>query len=162
MREILFRGKTSDGEWVYGYIGTAFTMDENRKVKLRHFTALDCLGCSSQVIVLDETIGQYTGLTDKNGVRIFEGDIVHCVSKLDSADMVVIFECGQFRMVLAEKYHEYQTNAGYYDINCFEKEVIGNIHDNPELLEAAAKPAAKNIAQRGLAPATENFELMEG
>ena len=52
-----------------------------------------------------------------------------------SADMVVIFECGQFRMVLAEKYYEYQTNVGYYDINCFAKEVIGNIHDNLELLK---------------------------
>lgn len=56
------------------------------------------------------------------------------MSKLDSADMVIIFECGQFRMILAEKYHEYQTNVGYYDINCFAKEVIGNIHDNPKLL----------------------------
>ena len=41
-------------------------------------------------------------------------------------------------------------------------EVIGNIHDSPELLKTAAKPAAKNIAQSTLAPATENFELMEG
>lgn len=49
--------------------------------------------------------------------------------------MFVIFECGQFRMVLAEKYHEYQTNVGYYDINCFVKEVIGNIHDNPTILK---------------------------
>ena len=49
--------------------------------------------------------------------------------------MVVIFECGQFRMVLSENYHNYQTNTGFYDINCFDKKVIGNIHDNPELLK---------------------------
>ena len=141
MREILFRGQTRrKGEytvnmagdkcksnWVYGGIFPQnkdgdFAIIYQQEPEIRKFT------------VYAETVGQYTGLTDKNGVRIFEGDIVHCVSKLDSADMVVIFECGQFRMVLAEKYHEYQTNVGYYDINCFAKEVIGNIHDNPELL----------------------------
>ena len=158
MHEILFRGKRFDnGKWVEGYVGTAFTMDENRKIKLRHFTALDCLGCSSQVIVLDETIGQYTGLTDKNGVRIFEGDIV----------------TGWFNHEKIVGYIFYGGNAqffiqrdGIYGIgldnaDCW-LEVIGNIHDNPELLETTAKPAAKNIAQSGLAPATENFELMEG
>ena len=125
MREFLLRGKRTDnGEWITDsetYIRDGdgiWLSDENLNV----------------VTVIPETVGQYTGLTDKNGVRIFEGDIVHCVSKLDSADMVIIFECGQFRMILAEKYHEYQTNVGYYDINCFAKEVIGNIHDNPELL----------------------------
>lgn len=132
MREILFRGKRTDsGEWVEGDL---------LQIKYYNKPIIECkimpqTPVSSAYPVLSETIGQYTGLTDKNGKRIFEGDIVHCVSKLDSADMVVIFECGQFRMVLAEKYHEYQTNVGYYDINCFAKEVIGNIHDNPELME---------------------------
>lgn len=130
MREILFRGKRTDcGEWVKGYlyithIGAHEIGSYDAEINIERFT----------FDVIPETVGQFTGLTDKNGVRIFEGDIVHCVSKLDSADMVIIFECGQFRMILAEKYHEYQTNVGYYDINCFAKEVIGNIHDNPELL----------------------------
>ena len=130
MREFLFRGKRTDnGEWVKGYlyithIGAHEIGSYDAEINIERFT----------FDVIPETVGQYTGLTDKNGVRIFEGDIVHCVSKLDSADMVIIFECGQFRMILAEKYHEYQTNVGYYDINCFAKEVIGNIHDNPELL----------------------------
>ena len=130
MREVLFRGKRTDnGEWVKGYlyithIGAHEIGSYDAEINIERFT----------FDVIPETVGQYTGLTDKNGKRIFEGDIVHCVSKLDSADMVIIFECGQFRMILAEKYHEYQTNVGYYDINCFAKEVIGNIHDNPELL----------------------------
>ena len=130
IREVIFRGKRTDnGKWVKGYlyithIGSHEIGSYDAEINIERFT----------FDVIPETVGQYTGLTDKNGKRIFEGDIVHCVSKLDSADMVIIFECGQFRMILAEKYHEYQTNVGYYDINCFAKEVIGNIHDNPELL----------------------------
>ena len=121
-------GDKCESHWVYGGIFPQnkdgdFTIIYQQEPEIRKFT------------VYADTVGQYTGLTDKNGVRIFEGDIVHCVSKLDSADMVIIFECGQFRMILAEKYHEYQTNVGYYDINCFAKEVIGNIHDNSELLK---------------------------
>ena len=136
MREILFRGKQTDnGEWIEGAY-SPFHLNFGEREEKPHIIIIsddediDGLWCE----VIPETVGQYTGLTDKNGKRIFEGDIVHCVSKLDSADMVIIFECGQFRMILAEKYHEYQTNVGYYDINCFAKEVIGNIHDNPELL----------------------------
>ena len=72
---------------------------------------------------------------EKNGKRVFEGDIVYCKSRLDNAIMVVIFECGQFRMVLSENYRSYQTNSGFYDINCFDKEVIGNAYDNHELLK---------------------------
>ena len=123
MREILFRGKAST-EWVYG--------------DLRHLNdgrvAVRKDGEIYPYEVIPETVGQYTGLTDKNGKKIFEGDIVYCKSRLDNANMVVIFECGQFRMVLSENYRNYQTNSGFYDINCFDKEVIGNIHDNPELL----------------------------
>lgn len=136
MREVLFRGKQTDnGEWIEGAY-SPFHLNFGEREEKPHIIIIsddediDGLWCE----VIPETVGQYTGLTDKNGVRIFEGDIVHCVSKIDSADMVIIFECGQFRMILAEKYHEYQTNVGYYDINCFAKEVIGNIHDNPELL----------------------------
>ena len=126
--------RTYNGKWVEGCLvvtpqGDAYIISTAETKRDVNVLINQC-----SLNVDPETIGQFTGLTDKNGKRIFEGDIVHCVSKLDSADMVVIFECGQFRMVLAEKYHEYQTNVGYYDINCFAKEVIGNIHDNPELL----------------------------
>ena len=139
MREILFRGKRlHDNKWIYGnfvsdcegdphIIEPRFFYEDGHHLQYEDNT-------DTPVFIIPETVGQYTGLTDKNGVRIFEGDIVHCVSKIDSADMVIIFECGQFRRILAEKYHEHQTNVGYYDINCFAKEVIGNIHDNPELL----------------------------
>ena len=131
IREVIFRGKRTDnGEWIEGSLLGIDWCDKPSTYSIAPNTPVSVF-----YSVIPETVGQYTGLTDKNGVRIFEGDIVHCVSKIDSADMVIIFECGQFRMILAEKYHEYQTNVGYYDINCFAKEVIGNIHDNPELME---------------------------
>lgn len=149
MREILFRGKRTDnGEWVEGDVHKNIDFSKAHihpnGERVRSFD------------VLPETVGQYTGLVDKNGVRIFEGDIV----------------TGWFNHEKIVGYIFYGGNAqffiqrdGIYGIgldnsDCW-LEVIGNIHDNPELLETAAKPADKNIAQSGLAPATENFELME-
>ena len=126
MREILFRGKRKyNGEWVEGFYYKDLWSDN------AHYIIYD----GTDYEIIPETVGQYTGKTDKNGKNIFEGDIVYCKSRLDNAIMVVIFECGQFRMVLSENYRSYQTNSGFYDINCFDKEVIGNIHDNPELLK---------------------------
>ena len=128
MREILFRGKRKyNGEWVEGFYYKDLWSDN------AHYIIYD----GTDYEVIPETVGQYTGKTDKNGKNIFEGDIVYCKSRLDNAIMVVIFECGQFRMVLSENYRSYQTNSGFYDINCFDKEVIGNIYDTPELLKGA-------------------------
>ena len=151
MREILFRGSPKDdttrhffadiwkdnckGSFVYGSL--IINKDRYYICVSALCTINSCInnGMTSMIEVIPETVGQYTGLTDKNGKMIFEGDIVYCKSRLDNANMVVIFECGQFRMVLSENYRSYQTNSGFYDINCFDKEVIGNIHDNPELLK---------------------------
>ena len=126
MRTILFRGKRKyNGEWVEGFYYKDLWSDN------AHYIIYD----GTDYEVIPETVGQYIGKTDKNGKNIFEGDIVYCKSRLDNAIMVVIFECGQFRMVLSENYRSYQTNSGFYDINCFDKEVIGNIYDTPELLK---------------------------
>lgn len=130
MREILFRGKRlGNGEWVQGYyvncFGPGCEPNETRYYIVEYPGALH--------EVYTSTVGQYTGLTDKNGKRIFEGDIVHCVSRMDAANMVVIFEDGEFRMVLCERYKNYVPGGGYYAFRCFDKNVIGNIHDNPEL-----------------------------
>ena len=135
----LFRGKRKDnGEWIEGnLINCAFFNNDGFPI----FYILDIdnieYDCWEDIAVeirylevIPETVGQCTGLKDKNGKLIFEGDIVYCKSRLDNANMVIIFECGQFRMVLSENYRSYQTNSGSYDINCFDKEVIGNIHDN--------------------------------
>ena len=143
MREILFRGKRTDnGEWVEGFY--LYTNENTQPVIID-------MECCSNVIIL-ETVGQYTGLTDKNGTKIFEGDIVKHYSSV-------------YEISYIKKYTRFAGRDGsciFAGIPLENTEVIGNIHDNPELFETAAKPAAKNIAQNGLAPATENFELMEG
>lgn len=125
MREIIFRGKRIDnGEWVYGDLihepfGDCIQyLDEKEGVYRR---------CKAKII--PETVGQYTGLTDKNGQKIFEWDIVHCVARLDEADCIVVYDDGEFRLVAKDRYKDYPTLGGYYAVHCFEKEVIGNIHD---------------------------------
>lgn len=131
MREILFRGKRVDnGEWVEGGI----LQFEDYVAIVRHS---DYHEWHDFVEVLPETVGQYTGLTDKNGKRIFEGDIVYCIANADCGNCVVIFEDGEFRLVPDRYYKTYTTGGGYHAIRCFIKEVIGNIHDNPELIGGA-------------------------
>ena len=73
---------------------------------------------------------------NKNGKKIFEGDIVHCISQWDIANCIVIFEEGEFRLIPEKYYSNYVTGGGYHAIRCFDKEVIGNIHNNSELLES--------------------------
>ena len=136
MREILFRGKRVDNnQWTEGFLSFVYTDGKNSNGfiytdKARIYSPVEVRSHDVYTV----SVGQYTGLCDKNGVtKIFEGDVVHCEAHLDQADMVVIFEEGQFRMVLCDKFKEYETGRGYYDINCFQKTVIGNIHDTPDL-----------------------------
>ena len=139
MRDILFRAKRGyDNRWLYGnlvidnfnrphVINPQFFYEDGHHLGYEDNT-------DQPVFINELTIGQFTGAVDRVGNKIFEGDIVHCTSRTDAADMVIIFEQGQFRMVLCERYKEYITGYGYYDFNCFDKLVIGNIYDNPELI----------------------------
>ena len=127
MREIEFRGKRKsempglDGEWVYGSLYHAkFWKTGN---VLYRITPYDDNGESYHVD--PETIGQYTGLKDRNGVKIFEGDVVKSDSTGMAGDVYWIKEHASF-------YWGTGQSLIHYD----ELEVIGNIHDKAELLEA--------------------------
>jgi uncharacterized phage protein (TIGR01671 family) len=134
MREILFRGRSmvQGSEWLYGdvliYENSAQIWEtiNNRK--------------HNSVVSL-ETVGQYTGMTDKNGTKIFEGDIV--LFEDESPSNYEYHDCTEMRCGAIE----YGDNCFYitdrisvemedliYD-GKLEVEVIGNIHDNPELLK---------------------------
>ena len=138
MREILFRGKRIDsGEWEYG--GCVFT--ENKVCLIYNQThSIDLQGCT----VEENSVGQYTGLTDKNGTRVFEGDILKIINKYQypfdddtkeytdiDADVVHFDDEG-----LCFSYGKSPFLCVVDNVTA-EYEVIGNIHDNPELLEVA-------------------------
>ena len=126
MREILFRGKTPSGEWVVGYYSPA-----NMPIVgcMGHFINV---GGYNAVEIDPETVGQYTGLTDKNGKKIFEGDIVQANFRNNHSKQkfCVIFNDGMFL------FDNNYVSVPKYDI--YAMEVIGNIHDNPELLKEGA------------------------
>ena len=141
MREILFRGKRTDnGEWVYGNLVRGCDKKYSYIVEFGNEEL-----CRNYVDVNPETIGQYTGLTDKNGKRIFEGDMINPFD--DEIDkMVVEFRLGQFLLCLYGE-RGYMAEYGWEEEGnyvCFEAdplsiygddiEVVGNIHDSPELL----------------------------
>lgn len=131
MREIKFRGKCLDnGEWVYGfyrqypiYKSCGTCIDH-----LNHF--IDTDGRSE--FIDPATVGQYTGLKDKNGKEIYEGDSVNVWFGSDSVTMQVIFEIGGWK--IKEAFDETLHDLSYY-VECDDVEIIGNIHDNPELLK---------------------------
>ena len=158
MSEILFRGKRIDnGEWVYSQ--TVFSHLDNfyipaQNLKCTVMRNLDTVGNISEIRCKDgkcffkvqtETVGQFTGLTDKNGKKIFEGDIVRThYANAPKAVFVetVIFDCGKFCATSTNE--GCKTTATLWDgvprlaidksVYMDEVEVIGNIHDNPELL----------------------------
>ena len=135
MREIIFRGKRLDnGEWVEGNFVKGCIDDFAYIVE---FGNKDL--CRNYVEVIPETVGQYTGLIDKNGKKIFEGDIF---SRLDSAmdgiPRIVRWdeEHMEFKCPLVKKHWAFgKSNCSLWLMKYEDIEVIGNIHDNPELLK---------------------------
>lgn len=135
MREIMFRGKMDNGEWIYG----SFCMDAleqfNGLCGVDGFIRLyDKAKGKMQTYEVDrETVGQYTGLMDKNGKRIFEGDIVKTsdithegVIQIPGESFEIAMRKGCWVMVAGEDWDFLETNH-----ECIQ--VIGNIHGNQEL-----------------------------
>ena len=90
MREILFRGKRTDnGEWVYGNLVRGC---DEKYAYMVEFGNREL--CRNYVNVNPETVGQYTGLKDKNGTKIFEGDIVKCVDANNGGSFTAIVSFG--------------------------------------------------------------------
>ncbi len=142
MREILFRGKDEDtGEWRAGFIIKGVddcSKEYNPTIIAAGAYGIGCGWCLSDKIdsyyVVPETVGQYTGLTDKNGKCIFEGDIVTGLFLFElSVNAVVTFQDGAFGL---EWYRgNVKTFNAFTSVCNVKYEVIGNIHDNPELLK---------------------------
>ena len=127
MREILFRGKFGN-EWKYGYLTI-----EPRGLAIKE----PYVNAASNIWHIDiKTVGQYTGLNDKNGNKIFEGDIVDFLDRSDGDGYGVV------RYDENETEFEFESDnicrslGSYFPKNI---EVIGNIYDNPELLKEALK-----------------------
>lgn len=132
MREILFRGKrVHNGEWVCGWY-TMFPYG-NWPLKASIISSEKAENgeyCYAEVI--PETVGQWTGLYDKNGQKIFEGDIVKATNSKNCDIFFVDYKLSSF---CANKFgSNYSYVLGDF-IRFTQIEVIGNIHDNPELLE---------------------------
>ena len=121
MREILFRGKDAyTGEWVHGFL---VDFGNGDCWIISGFTSSDY----SFIRVIPETVGQYTGLDDKNGVKIFEDDVVLGISTYK----VVFVQGGFFLSDISTPNSNLQLLS---DLVSFVA-LIGNIHDNPELME---------------------------
>jgi len=154
MREILFRGKAKNQNEFYHFsnvwrdcLKDGFVLGSLIVSGNRYYICVSTIGANKSAInngtvsmieVIPETVGQYTGLTDKNGNKIFEGDIVEfyiedvrIVGKVfyskDATAFEVWYELPESRLLLLSK-----TLCDFEYIK-----VIGNIHDNPELLKEA-------------------------
>lgn len=141
-REIKFRGKRIDKDvFIFGDMLTGMGYKKGKFYILPHLTYYpgDCNSLDGYEVI-PETLGQFTGLLDKNGKEIYEGDIiktkrygvVHGQSNSQGADLFrVVYKNAQF--YIDNKLRHFYLQ----DSRC--NEVIGNVFDNPELLEGGAK-----------------------
>lgn len=144
MREILFRGKDFSGvinhSWCFGSLDTT---EKDRAVIIY----LDRFGNKCRVFVNPDTVGQYTGLTDKNGTKIFEGDIVtyeDAVADYEGYHDGVFLNCGSVEIsewdgICFTNRQTVEMDDLYESETTVCCEVIGNIHDNPELLRSVTE-----------------------
>ena len=128
MREVLFRGKwTDNGEWIEGF----YSAEEYNPYidKIEYIPRIQIIGKCVSLGVIPETVGQFTGLTDKNGKRIFEGDIL-------TLENEGIYAAVKYNESKAAFYVEDEDHEDYlgesWETNVI---IIGNIHDNSDILK---------------------------
>lgn len=128
MREILFRGKGNkkynDGDWYYGV-----------PIQCDDGDWQICTNCSKRTVIA-ESIGQYTGLTDKNGKKVFEGDVIDTPDRL--CEVYWFEKNAQFDLRFIRNAHNKRiiNFKGIAMRDLSDYEIIGNIYDNPELLRS--------------------------
>lgn len=147
MREILFRGKRADNdEWIYG----GYVHKKNSDTYIVTSTIGTSCKCEINNMIVTafsvdlETVGQFTGFTDDNGVKIFEGDIVasRCMVSIIAHGWYLDTEIASYAESepFSRCYGWYSDEIGTYDqyglteYDCTDITIIGNVYDNPELL----------------------------
>lgn len=143
MKEIKFRGKRLDnGEWVYGsflsiedtyFIIEQVDFDFDYRTEHNAFW-FDC----TEKEVDPATVGQYTGLKDKNGKDIYEGDVMEIPETEFNAEIIgrVLFEEDAYYIIPLRGGHLWGL---HWSLRKHDAKIIGNIHDNPELLKGGEK-----------------------
>ena len=146
MREIKFRGQRKDNkEWVYGSLLLSWHMawiknkddiTTNPRLICQEYADFRCLE------VIPETVGQFTGILDKNGKEVYEGDIVKAVetwSEIEIKEYVFSVEwdrcCAILKRTNPKQIFDFLEFMDDEDCIPTTIEVIGNIHDNPELVK---------------------------
>ena len=125
MREVLFRGKRTDNwEWIEGSLLGIDWCDKPSTYSIAPNTPVSVF-----YSVIPETVGQYTGLTDKNGVKIFEGDILKTFGYI----YVIMWDSTRALFYLRDPV--YRVTSDFYYYFGSDLSVIGNIHDNPDILK---------------------------
>lgn len=132
MREIKFRGRDEHGDWHYGaFMGVFF---DGVVAPIEYANIYDD-GMANRV--LPDTVGQFTGLTDSEGREIYEGDVIRSVMLPHMRTAVcngcVVYRNGAFYVEYID--HTYANLGDLIFYSGTSSTVIGNIHDNPDLLE---------------------------
>lgn len=130
IREVIFRGKrTYNGKWVEGSLVVTSQCNAYIISTVEDKRDATVLVNQCSLNVDPETIGQFTGLTDKNGVKIFEGDI------LKAFGYIYVIMWDSIRAMFYLRDPVYRVTADFYNYCGSDLFVIGNIHDNPDILK---------------------------